>query len=206
MTTLHRLASITAAFALALLPLTLAATSRDAEAALPLRLRNSTPPTIPSNTAMAAPLPTPPPPPSNLPPDALSRFNQGLSADVVRRVIWVHINQIKYCYQQALFKQPSLAGRLVMNFQISPQGQVLELSVRETTLQSPPLLGCISDSMRSWEFPPTPHYDGVIEINYPFVLRPRLPESFVGVQVSDDELEKLGVFRDPEPPPVDILF
>jgi hypothetical protein len=204
MTTSHRLASIAAALALGLAPAPL--NLSDAGAALPLRLRNASPPTGPSNTAMAAPLPTPPPSPSNLPPDALSRFNQGLSADVIRRVIWVHINQIKYCYQQALFKQPTLAGRLVMNFQINPQGQVLELAVRETTLQSPEVLTCITDSMRSWEFPPTPHYEGVTEINYPFVLRPKLPESFVGVQVSDDELEHLGIFRDPEPPPVDILF
>lgn len=206
MTTSHRLASLATAFILALAPIPGPGEHGAAQAALPLRLRNAASPTGPSNTAMAAPLPTPPPPPSNLPPDALSRFNQGLSVDVVRRVIWVHINQIKYCYQQALFKQPSLSGRLVMNFQISPQGQVLELSVRETTLQAPPLLACISDSMRTWEFPPTPHYDGVLEINYPFVLRPKVPETFVGVQVSDDELERIGIFRDPEPPPVDILF
>jgi hypothetical protein len=175
-----------------------------AHAALPLRSRGDTLPAAP-NSSMANPLPTPPPPPQ-LPPDAYGRFHQGLSAEVVRRVIWVHINQIRYCYQQALFKQPTLAGRLVMNFQINPEGQVLDLMVRETTLQSPQLLSCITETMRTWEFPRTPSYAGIIEINYPFLLRPRVPEPAVGIEVSDAELEQLGIFKDPEPPPVDILF
>lgn len=174
-----------------------------AHAALPVRLRSAAAP-APSVSVMSQPLPTPPPPAP--PPDLFPRISQGLSADVIRRVIWVHINQIKYCYQQALFKQPTLAGRMLVNFQVSPQGQVLELSIRESTLQSPQLLSCVSDSMRSWEFPPTPTYDGVTEINYPFLLRPKVPEPVYGVQISDVELERLGIFKDPEPPPVDILF
>jgi TonB family protein len=174
-----------------------------AHAALPVRLRSAAAPAQ-TTSVMSMPLPTPAPPPP--PPDFFPRISQGLSADVIRRVIWVHINQIKYCYQQALFKQPTLAGRMLVNFQVSPQGQVLELSVRESTLQSPQLLSCVSDAMRGWEFPPTPSFDGVIEINYPFLLRPRVPEPVYGVQVSDSELERLGVFKDPEPPQVDILF
>jgi hypothetical protein len=176
---------------------------KSAQAALPVRLRSAAPPVSPAG-AMSLPLPTPPPPAP--PPDLFPRISQGLSADVVRRVIWVHINQIKYCYQQALFKQPTLAGRMVVNFQVNPQGQVLELSVRETTLQSPQLMSCVSDAMRGWEFPPTPTFDGIIEINYPFLLRPKVPEPVYGVQVSDAELERLGIFKDPEPPQVDILF
>ncbi len=180
-------------------------------AALPLRSRSVIAPTPPS-PAMAAPLsmvpPQPPPTPqAPAPPlDGFPRFGQGLSAEVIRRVIWVHINQIRYCYQQALFKQPTLAGRLVVNFQINPQGQVLELSVRESTLASPEVISCISDSMRTWEFPATPTYDGITEINYPFLLRPRVPETPPGVQVSDAELEQMGIYKDPEPPAVDIVF
>jgi hypothetical protein len=174
-----------------------------AQAALPMRLRSAAAQAT-TNSAMALPLPTPPPPAP--PPDLFPRIGQGLSADVIRRVIWVHINQIKYCYQQALFKQPTLAGRMVVNFQVNPHGQVLDLSVRETTLESPQLVTCVSESMRGWEFPPTPTYDGVTEVNYPFIMRPRVPEPVYGVQVSDTDLERLGIFKDPEPPPVDILF
>jgi hypothetical protein len=176
------------------------------QAALPMRLRSSQAPAIPAGTALTIPAPPPPPPTPSNQPDTYPRLGRGISADLVRRVVWVHVNQIKYCYQQALFKQPGLAGRLVVNFQISPLGQVLELAVRETTLQSPPLEACITDTMRTWEFPPTPHYAGVTEINYPFVLRTKVVEPPLGVQVSDAELERIGIFRDPEPPAVDILF
>jgi len=199
----RRLFAAALVFAAVLEPGSPGASSGLAEAAVPWRLRSAAAP-VPPSTAMAAPLPTPPPP--ALPQDAYPRISQGLTAETVRRVIWVHINQIRYCYQQALFKQPTLAGRMLVNFQINPQGQVLELSVRESTLESPQLIACVSDAMRAWEFPPTPSYDGITEINYPFLLRPRIPEPPAGIQVSDAELESIGIFKDPEPPPVDILF
>lgn len=170
----------------------------------------------------------PPPPPQLPPPDANTTGNYSLSREVIRRVVWVHINQIKFCYQQALSKQPTLAGRLTALFQIDPLGRVQTLTLRDSEVpplllpgpgsappviakplplsQAPALLSCIEGTMRLWEFPPTPFYAGVTEITYPFILKPRIPDPPPGVQISDDELAALGVLPDPEPPPVDILF
>lgn len=207
-------------------------------AALPLRSRTpsaSPPPAaaVSSYQVPAAPTGLPPftiaPPPLQIPPaDANTNGNYSLSREVVRRVIWVHVNQIKFCYQQALTKQPMLAGRLTAVFQIDPQGKVQSLALRDSEIpplllpgpgsappvvakamplsQAPLLLSCIGDAMRVWEFPPTPYYSGTTEISYPFVLKPRIPDPPPGIQVSDDELAVLGVIRDPEPPSVDILF
>lgn len=209
----------------------------EAEAALPVRPRgtvSSAPasvaaPSYPSPPQVPPPFTIlPPPPPQVPPPDAYTSGNYSLSREVIRRVVWVHINQIKNCYQQALIKQPILAGRLTAVFQLDPTGHVQALSLRDSELpplllpgagsappvvaraqplsQAPAMLGCIAEAMRVWEFPPTPFYAGMTEITYPFILKPRIPDPPPGIQVSDDELAALGVQRDPDPPSVDILF
>ena len=212
-----------------------------ANGALPLRPRgvagNTQPATSAPSYQSLPPPPVPPPPPFTIAPppppqvppsDAYSSSNYSLSREVIRRVVRVHINQVKYCYQQALSKQPLLAGRLTAVFQLDPGGHVQSLLLRDSELpplllpgpgssppvvaraqplsQAPALLGCIADTMRVWEFPPTPFYAGMTEITYPFVLKPRIPDPPPGIQVSDDELAAIGIQRDPEPPSVDILF
>lgn len=174
-------------------------------AGLPMRPRSA-----PLSSAPAGPAPSlslrPPMGPTVPPVGALTTDNYCLNREVVRRVIYVHINQIRHCYQQALSKQPTLAGRLVVIFEINPKGQVDDLLIGETALSSPPLLQCIGDTMRTWEFPPAPYYSGNVRIVYPFVLRSKIPEPPAGIEVSDDELAKLGIVKDPEPPPVDVVF
>jgi outer membrane biosynthesis protein TonB len=174
-------------------------------AGLPSRPRISMMPNVPPPPPPSLTLQPPPGPPLP-PPGAGTTSNYSLNRDVVRRVIYLHINQIRNCYQQALIKQRTLAGRLVVIFDISAKGQIEDLLIGETTLASPPLLQCISETMRTWEFPPTPYYNGTVRVVYPFVLRPKVPDAPAGVEVTDEELAKLGILKDPEPPPVDVLF
>ena len=127
-----------------------------------------------------------------------------LERDIVRRVIYLHVNQIRYCYQQSLSRQPKLAGRLVVRFDITPQGKVQSLLVTESNL-SVEMQSCVAETIRTWEFPESDS-DENISVNYPFTFRLKTPDAFGGIQVSDAELEALGIFKDPEPPPVEILF
>lgn len=144
-------------------------------------------------------------PPQAPPPDT-ERTDYALDRDSIRRVIYVHIKQIRHCYQTALLKQPTLAGKVILSFDITPLGQVEELGIRETSLQSSELLSCVCDALRTWEFPRAPFAGGNIRIIYPFAFRPKIPDPPVGIQVSDEELAQLGIFKDPEPPSVEILF
>ena len=89
-----------------------------------------------------------------------------VSGRIVRRVIYAHINQIRHCYQQSLSKQPTLAGRLVVIFEISPKGHVDDLLISESALGVPALHQCIGDTMRTWEFPAAPFYSGNVRIVY----------------------------------------
>lgn len=174
-------------------------------AGLPMRARGSTPPALPANPPPSLTL-RPPPGPAVPPPGALTTDNYGLNREVVRRVIYVHINQIRHCYQLALSKQPTLAGRLVVIFEINPKGRVDDLLIAETALEAPALLQCIGDTMRGWEFPAAPYYSGNVRIVYPFVLKPKVPEPPAGIEVTDEELARLGITKDPEPPAADVIF
>lgn len=129
-----------------------------------------------------------------------------LTRDVIRRVIYVHINEIRHCYQQELQMRPALAGRVTLSFRITDRGQVRELSVLRTSLNLPSLLLCLSEAVQKWEFPAT-YNQGTTQVIYPFLLRPRPKEQpAAGIRVSDEELERLGVFKDSAAPEADILF
>ena len=65
---------------------------------------------------------------------------------------------------------------------------------------------CIGDTMRTWEFPAAPYYSGNVRIVYPFVLKPKVPEPPAGIEVTDEELAKIGITKDPEPPAADVIF
>lgn len=131
-----------------------------------------------------------------------------LTRDIIRRVIYVHINEIRHCYQRELQMRPTLAGRLTASFWIDGQGQVHDLQIARDTLRIPSLLLCISGAIARWEFPAT-QARGITVVNYPFQLRPRPPDPSqpaTGVQVSDEELEKLGIRKEDGLPGADILF
>ncbi len=172
-----------------------------ADSAVPVGLRSSTVRPTSQYVSNLPPPPQPPPPPPSL---MDGQKDHLLERDVVRRVIYLHIKQIRNCYQQALFKNPKLAGRLVVRFHIVPQGRVESLLVTESNL-SVEMQSCVAETIRTWEFPES-ESDESVAVVYPFTFRLKTPEAFAGVEVSDAELEALGIFKDPDPPPVEILF
>src|SRR6185295_3980242 len=48
-----------------------------------------------------------------------------LDKEIVRRIIRRHINEVRFCYEEALRKQPRLGGRIGVQFTIAGSGQVL---------------------------------------------------------------------------------
>jgi len=93
-----------------------------------------------------------------------------LSKDEIKRVIVANLNQIKYCYQRQLMKDPSLKGRVTVRFGISARGTVFLARVKSTTLNSPPVERCITRGIRLWRFP-KPRGGGIVYVVYPFVFK-----------------------------------
>lgn len=94
----------------------------------------------------------------------------GLDRDLINDVIRRNMGQIRFCYEQGLQGDPSLAGRVAIAFTIGDSGQVKVAGVDSTTLNSKVVEDCIVLRLRSWKFP-LPQGGADVKVSYPFVLR-----------------------------------
>ncbi|MBW2528940.1 MAG: AgmX/PglI C-terminal domain-containing protein [Deltaproteobacteria bacterium] len=97
-----------------------------------------------------------------------------LDKGIIRRIIRRHVNQIRYCYERELAKEPNLAGRLSLKFTIGPDGKVTTVNVAQ------PMHGgvdsCVTRVFRRMMFP-KPEGGGIVVVSYPFVFQPSSPAS-----------------------------
>ncbi len=92
-----------------------------------------------------------------------------LDKDLIRRVVRAHINEVRYCYNQGLSKDPNLKGRVAVQFQIGSTGKVPSAIVSETDVKDGGVGNCIAQAVRRWQFPKPPG-GGTVIVTYPFVL------------------------------------
>ena len=90
-----------------------------------------------------------------------------LDKEIIRRIVRQHMNEVKYCYDQELARKPALAGRISVQFAISPMGQVLTSVMQSTTMEDARVENCVIDAVRRWEFP-KPLGGGMAIVLYPF--------------------------------------
>jgi hypothetical protein len=96
----------------------------------------------------------------------------GLPKDVINEVVQRHRSDIRACYDAALQRNPGLRGKIVVAFNIAPNGIVQSASVKESTLGDSAIGNCIVARVKSWIFP-KPEAPVVTEVSaYPFYLNP----------------------------------
>jgi hypothetical protein len=92
--------------------------------------------------------------------------------DAIRRVVRMHISEIRACYNEGLKVDPALAGRITIEFVIGPSGQVEDATATDITgLGDPRLPTCIEAAIEQWVFP-KPRGGGRVTVSYPFNLVP----------------------------------
>ncbi|MEW5740898.1 MAG: AgmX/PglI C-terminal domain-containing protein [Myxococcota bacterium] len=91
-----------------------------------------------------------------------------IDKEAVAKVINSHLHEVSSCYERALLKTPGLAGKIVLEWQITTSGSVGFAKTKSSTMQSPAVEGCILQSLKTWRFPPAKGA-GVI-ITYPFMF------------------------------------
>jgi pSer/pThr/pTyr-binding forkhead associated (FHA) protein/outer membrane biosynthesis protein TonB len=96
----------------------------------------------------------------------------GLSKDIINAVINRNRPLIRACYDTALRRNPQLNGKVVMFFDISKDGKVIRVGVKESTVGDAGLGNCIADRIRNMEFP-RPEAPVTTEVTaFPFYLKP----------------------------------
>ena len=93
-----------------------------------------------------------------------------LPPEVIKKVINQNKNQIRYCYEIELQRNQNLEGRIMMSWIIAATGSVAKVRVKTSTIKNANVERCIAAKIKTWKFP-APAGGGIVEVNYPFVLR-----------------------------------
>jgi hypothetical protein len=99
-----------------------------------------------------------------------AQFTGTIDREAIRRVVRANIGQIRACYEKALNQDPSLYGKIVIQWTIGPQGQVVEAGVKSTTMNSPAVESCAVARLKTWKFPVPPTNELPV-VSYPFVFQ-----------------------------------
>jgi outer membrane biosynthesis protein TonB len=91
-----------------------------------------------------------------------------IDKEAVAKVINSHLHEVSSCYERALLKTPGLAGKIVLEWQITTSGSVGYAKTKSSSMQSPAVESCILQALKTWRFPPAKGA-GVI-ITYPFMF------------------------------------
>ena len=91
-----------------------------------------------------------------------------IDKEAVAKVINSHLHEVSSCYERALLKTPGLAGKIVLEWQITVSGSVGYAKSKSSSMQSPAVESCIIQSLKTWKFPPAKGA-GVV-ITYPFMF------------------------------------
>ena len=94
-----------------------------------------------------------------------------LDKSLIDAVIKRNMNQIRYCYQRELTKQPDLAGKITVKFVISKTGSVSKAETKTSTMGNPTVESCIADRFLHFQFP-EPKGGGIVIVSYPFIFSP----------------------------------
>ena len=105
---------------------------------------------------------------------ALSRIIVIGSLDkrMVQKVVRLHENEIRHCYELALQKDKTLQGMVKTKFTILDNGAVEKAWIEESTLNNPEVEQCIVDKIDNWEFYGVNSYNTKTKtiVEYPYIF------------------------------------
>lgn len=87
----------------------------------------------------------------------------------IQRVVQARSAGVKFCYEQQLQRNPSLAGKVVVNWLINTDGRVKSAHVVSSSLKNKKVEQCMVRQVRRWRFKKPE--GGLCSINFPFVFK-----------------------------------
>ncbi len=96
--------------------------------------------------------------------------SSAVDRQALARYVRARLKAMQSCYEQELKRNPSLKGKIMVRFVITPAGRAGEISFEENTLGSESVSTCIRSVIRGWIFPFKPPDN--VAVAYPFVFSP----------------------------------
>jgi hypothetical protein len=94
-----------------------------------------------------------------------------LDKSLIDAVIKRNMNQIRYCYQRELTKNPNLGGKVTVKFVIDKAGAVSKAEIKGSTMNNSSVESCIAGRFLRFTFP-EPKGGGIVIVSYPFIFAP----------------------------------
>jgi TonB family protein len=91
---------------------------------------------------------------------------------LVVQMIKTRIGAIRACYERELKRNPTLAGKVTIQFTIEQQGNVSGVKVVDNTTQDDAVGQCVANAIQRFRFNPGPD-GGSVTFSYPFVFAPQ---------------------------------
>lgn len=96
-------------------------------------------------------------------------FSGSIDKEAIRRVILAHKAEIRFCYDQELQRNPGLAGKISIGWNITESGAAVKAMVAGNEMGNSTVANCIVNKLKTWTFPPAPP-DVEAHVIYPFVF------------------------------------
>jgi TonB family protein len=93
-------------------------------------------------------------------------------ASLVVAMIKTRIGAIRACYERELKRNPTLAGKVTIQFTIEVPGNVSGVKVAENTTGDTAVGNCVANAIQRFRFNPGPE-GGSVTFSYPFVFAPQ---------------------------------
>ena len=102
-------------------------------------------------------------------------FSGQIDREGIRKVFFDNASVIRSCYERVLNQSTKLAGKIILNFDIGPGGQVVGrpgISQSGSTIQNPQLSQCLTNRLKTWRFPDPPAGQ-TVNVLYPLAFSSR---------------------------------
>lgn len=109
-------------------------------------------------------------PPPDAPPADGDEATGTLDKSEIQRVLRANLKKLTFCYERALIKNPTLEGKLVVDFVISTTGAVSRADEVDGPFPDKQVSDCVTKEVRALTFP-RPLGGGVVNVRYPFVFK-----------------------------------
>jgi hypothetical protein len=96
--------------------------------------------------------------------------SSAVDRQALARYVRARLKAMQSCYEQELKRNPSLKGKIMVRFVITPAGRAGDIAFEENTLGSEAVTSCIRSVIRGWIFPFKPPDN--VAVAYPFVFSP----------------------------------
>ncbi|QQR89238.1 MAG: energy transducer TonB [Myxococcales bacterium] len=93
-------------------------------------------------------------------------------SSLVVKMIRQRLGAIKACYERELKRNPSLSGKVTVEFTIQQSGSVSGAKSVENSTGDAAVAGCVVSAVQRFRFNPGPE-GGSVTFRYPFVFEPQ---------------------------------